>query len=204
MKVEIKNTKIFTVNINCKYHWRKLPKFIKFMRENYLNFKFNADLSGADLRDADLSGADLRGADLRDADLSGADLTGAYLTGAELRGADLTGADLTGAYLSGADLTGAYLSGADLTGANKNTPEKLTIKDFMFVQGLGSVDRVTYFYDTEEIGLVIKCGCFYGTEKAFEKKVKETHKNGQYANEYLSMLKVVKIRFSRGKNADNK
>lgn len=139
MRVEIKNTKIFTVDKNCKYHWSKLPKFIKFMKENFLTFKF-----------------------------------------------------------------GAYLSGVYLSGADKNTPEKLTIKDFMLVQGLGSANRVTYFYDTEEIGLVIQCGCFYGTEKAFKKAVKETHKDGQYAKEYLSMLKVVKIRFSRGNNADNK
>ena len=97
------------------------------------------------------------------------------------------------------DLRGANLCGADLCGANKNTPEKLTIKDFMLVQGLGSQDRTTYFFNTEEIGIVVRCGCFYGTEKAFKKAVKETHKDGQFAKEYLSMLKVVKIRFSREK-----
>ena len=69
----------------------------------------------------------------------------------------------------------------------------------MSVQGLGSQNRTTYFYDTEEIGIVVQCGCFYGTEKAFKKQVKETHKDGQFAKEYLSMLKVVKIRFSREK-----
>ena len=177
MRVEIKSTKVFTVDINCKYHWSKLPKFIKFLRENYINFKWGADLS-----DADLSGADLRGAYLSDADLSGADLRGAYLSGADLRGADLRG---------------AYLISADLSGANKNTPEKIKIIDFMSVQGLGSEDRQTLFFKTE-IGIVIQCGCFYGTEKAFRKAVKETHRSGQYAKEYLSMLKVVKIRFSRG------
>jgi hypothetical protein len=176
MRIEIKNTTIFTCDINCKYHWSKLPKFIKFLKENYINFKYGADLSGAYLRGADLRGADLSGADLR--------------------GADLRGADLRGAYLSGAYLRGAYLSGAYLRGANKNTPDKIKILDFMSISGLGSVDRTTYFYKTE-IGLIIQCGCFYGTEKAFKKAVKDTHKDGQYAKEYLSMLKVVKIRFSR-------
>ena len=92
-----------------------------------------------------------------------------------------------------------YLYGADLRGADKSTPEKLTIKDFMLIQGLGSQDRTTFFFNTEEIGIVIRCGCFYGTEKAFKKAVKETHKDGQFAKEYLSMLEVVKIRFSREK-----
>jgi len=243
MKTEIKNTKIFTVDRDCKYHWSKLPRFIKFMRENYLTFRYgayliDADLIGANLTDADLIGANLTGADLRGADLTGADLTGAslrgaylrganliganltgadlrgaylrgaYLIGANLTGADLTGADLTGASLRGADLRGANLTGAnlrgaylrdaDLTGADKNIPEKLTIKDFMLVQGLGSANRTTFFYDTEEIGVVVRCGCFWGTEKAFKNAVKETHKDGQYAKEYLKMLEVVKIRFARG------
>ena len=134
--------------------------------------------------------------------LRGANLRGADLRGANLRGADLRGADLYGADLYGADLRGASLRGADLRGADKKTPEKLTIKDFMMVQGLGSQNRTTYFYDTEEIGIVVQCGCFYGTEKAFKKAVKETHKDGQFAKEYLSMLKVVKIRFSREKQND--
>jgi uncharacterized protein YjbI with pentapeptide repeats len=209
MRVEIKNTKIFTVDVSCKYHWSKLPRFIKIMKEKYLIFKLGANLRGADLRgadlcdaylcDADLRGADLYGANLCDADLSGANLYGANLRGANLRGAYLYDADLRGANLYGADLYGANLRGADLRGADKNTPTKLKIKDFMSVQGLGSNDRVTFFFDTEEIGLVIRCGCFYGTEKEFRKAVKETHKDGQFAKEYLAMLEVVKIRFSRGK-----
>ena len=146
MRITIKNTKIFTVSVNCKYHWSKLPKFIEFLKNNFISFKW--------------------------------------------------GADLRGAYLKGADLTGADLRGADLTGADKNTPEKIKILDFMSVQGLGSQDRQTLFYKTE-IGLVVQCGCFYGTEKAFRKAVKETHGTGQYAKEYLTMLKVVKVRFSR-------
>ena len=130
--------------------------------------------------------------------LRGANLRGANLYGANLRGANLYGTDLRGANLYGTDLYGANLYGSDLRGANKNTPEKLTIKDFMLVQGLGSQNRTTYFYNTEEIGIVVQCGCFFGTEKAFKKQVKETHGTGQFAKEYLEMIKVVKIRFSRG------
>ena len=177
----IKNFTIFKCGRKEKYHWSKLPKFKKLMQNKIFN------LRGANLRGADLRGANLRGADLR---------------GADLYGADLYGADLYGADLYGADLRGASLRGADLRGADKKTPEKLTIKDFMMVQGLGSQNRTTYFYDTEEIGIVVQCGCFYGTEKAFKKAVKETHKDGQFAKEYLSMLKVVKIRFSREKQND--
>ena len=107
--------------------------------------------------------------------------------------ADLSRADLRGADLRGADLRGANLSRADLRGANK---EKIEIKDFMIVQGLGSYDRTTYIYDTE-IGIIIQCGCFYGTEKEFKKQLKETHGDNQYSKEYEEMLKLVHIRFSR-------
>ena len=184
----IKNFTIFKCSRKEKYHWSKLPKLIKLMRRELLYLR-GADLRGADLREADLCGANLREADLYGADLRGADL----------RGADLCGANLYGADLREADLREANLREADLCEATKKTPEKLTIKDFMSVQGLGSQNRTTYFYDTEEIGIVVQCGCFYGTEKAFKKQVKETHKDGQFAKEYLSMLKVVKIRFSREK-----
>ena len=68
----------------------------------------------------------------------------------------------------------------------------------MSVQGLGSLDRQTIFYKTE-IGVIVQCGCFYGTEKEFKKAVKERHQDGQYAKEYLTMLKVVEVRFSREK-----
>ena len=179
----IKNFTIFKCSRKEKYHWSKLPKLKKLMQNECF------DLRGANLCGADLCGADLCGANLREANLYRADLCGANLYRANLYRADLREANLYR----------ADLYRADLCGANKNTPEKLTIKDFMLVQGLGSQDRTTYFFNTEEIGIVVRCGCFYGTEKAFKKAVKETHKDGQFAKEYLSMLKVVKIRFSREK-----
>ena len=53
----IKNLKIFTVNVNCKYHWAKLPKMIQIMQESFLRFPCFANLEGANLRGANLRGA---------------------------------------------------------------------------------------------------------------------------------------------------
>ncbi len=104
---------------------------------------FEADLSGAILRDASIFGVDLlelpagfelRGVKLRDvrigsgaprvavclrgADLRGAHLRGANLRDADLRGVDLRDADLQDAILEGADLGGrANLQRANLSGA---------------------------------------------------------------------------------------
>ena len=111
-----------------------------------------------------------------------------FLYGANLYGANLRGADLRGANLYGADLRGA-----DLRGING---EKVSIKDFMIVTGLGSQNRQTFIFYTN-IGIVLQCGCFFGTEKEFKKKVKETHKGTNYEKEYMGMLKLAKIRFSR-------
>lgn len=111
-----------------------------------------------------------------------------FLYGANLRGADLCGANLCGADLRGADLCGAFLCGIN--------GEKVSIKDFMIVTGLGSQNRQTFIFHTN-IGIVLQCGCFFGTEKEFKKKVKETHKGTNYEKEYMGMLKLAKIRFSR-------
>ena len=77
--------------------------------------------------------------------------------------------------------------------------KEVIVSEFMSVCGLGSADRNTLIFNTN-IGIVIQCGCFYGTEKQFRKQVKETHGNNNYSKEYLEMLKLAKIRFSRGKD----
>ena len=124
------------------------------------------------------SDADLRYADLRYADLCGADLCGADLRDANLRGADLCDADLRDAKLRPID------------------DKEVIIKDFMSVYGLGSQNRQTLIFDTN-IGLVLQCGCFYGTEEKFEDKVKGTHQGTNFEKEYLKMLELAHIRFSR-------
>ena len=135
-----------------------------------------ADLSGADLRDANLRGAYLSGADLRDAYLYGANLSGAYL-----RGADLRGADLRDAYLRGADL-----SGADLRDAGKIT----SVDDILLIGPIGSRADYTHIYRTDK-GIFIKCGCFFGTVEEFASKVKDTHGDNKYANQYLKVIYFV-------------
>lgn len=170
-----------------------------------------ANLSSVDLRSANLKFADLRSADLNsaslvDTDLSYADLRGANLSSADMRFTNLFGADLTCACLRNAKLGSASsnyikLIHTDLSQAELNpiNDEKVLIEDFMSVQGLGSNNRQTLIFKTN-IGIVVQCGCFYGTEKQFRKRVKETHGDNNYAKEYLEMLKLAKIRFSRGKD----
>lgn len=112
---------------------------------------------------------------------------------ANLRSADLSYADLRYADLSCADLRSANLSYAKL----KPIDDKdIVIKDFMSACGLGSQNRQTLIFNTN-IGIVLKCGCFYGTEKAFKKQVEETHKGTNYEQEYLKMLELAHVRFSR-------
>ena len=171
--VFIKNLKVFNCSINESFHWSKLPKLKEKMSEEVLIFNSSADLRYADLSSADLSSADLRYADLRYANLSSADLR--Y---ADLRYADLSSANLSSAKLKPID------------------DKEVIIKDFMSVCGLGSCNRQTLIFNTN-IGIVLQCGCFYGTEKAFKKQVKETHKGTNYEKEYLEMLKLAHIRFQR-------
>ena len=151
----------------------------------------DAYLRGADLRDAYLSGAYLRGAYLSGADLSGADLRDAYLRGANLRGADLRGADLRDANLRGADLRGADLRDANLRDADLRDAGKITsVDDILLIGPIGSRADYTHIYRTDK-GIFIKCGCFFGTVEEFASKVKDTHGDNKYANQYLKVIDFV-------------
>ena len=92
-------------------------------------------------------------------------------------------ANLRSADLSFADISSADLSSADLRSAN-------TTKRYIQIGCIGSNKRITtYCFDDD----IIWCGCFKGTLKEFENRVKETHKNNkQYLAEYMGFIKYIK------------
>ena len=45
----------------------------------------------------------------------------------------------------------------------------------------------------------MKCGCFYGTLEKFREKVRETHKDSKYAQEYLMIADLMELHFDGGK-----
>ena len=165
-----------------------------YLRGAYLQ---GADLRGADLRGAYLQGAYLRGAYLQGADLQGADLQGAYLWGADLQGADLQGAylqcaDLWGAHLQGAYLWGAHLQGAYLQGGADGEKIPLVGNRPGIQSGpIGSRSDYLVGYVTEK-GLMVQAGCFFGTDKEFLAKVKETHDGNKHAKEYEAAIAFIR------------
>jgi hypothetical protein len=143
------------------------------------------------LRDADLRDAYLRDADLSGANLSGANLSGAYLRDANLRGANLSGANLRDANLRGADLSGANLRDADLSDAGKIK----SVDDILLIGPIGSRADYTHIYRTDK-GVYVKCGCFFGTVDEFASKVKDTHGDNKYANQYFKVIDFVNKYFA--------
>ena len=207
--IKIKNLKVFNCDISSSFHWSKSPKLLNKMKNESLVFPRHADLRHADLSSADLRCADLRCANLSHAILRGANLSHAILRGANLSHAILSEADLRFAILSEADLDSTFLMDSNLSHADlsyaKLRPidnKNVIIKDFMSVHGLGSQNRSTLIFNTN-VGIVIQCGCFYGTEKEFREQVKRTHGSNNYAKEYLEMLELAKIRFNRSIKSDN-
>ena len=154
--------------------------------------KRGANLRCANLRCANLGGAYLRGAYLRGADLGDANLRGADLGGANLGGAYLRGADLGGANLRGADLGGADLGDAYLRCAGKIT----SVDDILLIGPIGSRADYTHIYRTDK-GVYVKCGCFFGTVDEFASKVKYTHGDNKYANQYLKVIDFVNKYFEK-------
>ena len=148
----------------------------------------SADLSNADLFNADLSNADLSNANLSNADLFNADLSNADLFNADLSNADLSNAKLSNADLFNAKLFNAKLSNADLSNADLSYAK--TDKRYIQIACIGSrKGMTTYCFEDDKIW----CGCYQGTLKEFEARVRETHKgNKQYLAEYLGWIKYVK------------
>ena len=122
----------------------------------------------------------------RGANLRGADLSGANLRDADLSGANLSDADLSGANLRDADLSGAYLSGA---GKIKS------VDDILLIGLIGSRADYTHIYRTDK-GVYVKCGCFFGTVDEFASKVKDTHGDNKYANQYFKVIDFVNKYFA--------
>ena len=102
---------------------------------------------------------------------------------------DWSGADLTGVDLGNANLDNANLRGADLTNANLTDAyltNTINFSPFVCIGPIGS--RLGY----TTISLVkdeVVCGCFVGTLKEFEQRVKETHnENPLHLAEYTAVI----------------
>ena len=76
-------------------------------------------------------------------------------------------------------------------------------RDYMCFGSFGSVGRTTTIFRTNS-GIGVRCGCFYGNLEEFREKVKETHKDNDFAEEYLAIADIGAMRFEGGaNNADN-
>ena len=67
--------------------------------------------------------------------------------------------------------------------------------DYICFKGFGSENRNTIMFKTKKGDIYVCCGCFRGSLKEFEEKVKETHGNTKYAKEYFVCIEAAKIHF---------
>ena len=67
--------------------------------------------------------------------------------------------------------------------------------DYVTIKGIGSIFRLTTAFRTKNNGVSVCCGCFYGTLQEFEEKVKQTHGDTKYGNEYIAFISLIKIHF---------
>lgn len=70
--------------------------------------------------------------------------------------------------------------------------------DYATVGGFGSEQRTTTFFRQKDGTVSVKCGCFYGTLEEFRGKVKKTHKDSKYAQEYLMIADLMELHFAGG------
>ncbi len=119
-------------------------------------------------------------------DLRGANLRGAYLSGADLSGADLYEADLGGAYLRGANLRGANLREANLYEAD------LRGAGAIWSCGPGGSRYDMCYFVQHADGLMVNCGCFWGTLAEFEAAVEEGHGDNEHGRYYRAVIEAAK------------
>ena len=104
----------------------------------------------------------------------------------DLRNTNLKGADLSLANLSYANLYEADLSKTEFYSTNLYK----TKGNFVGVENIGSKNDTThYFYNNNRI----ICGCFDGTMKEFEDKIKEIYKeNDKEYKQYMIVIDTLK------------
>jgi uncharacterized protein YjbI with pentapeptide repeats len=95
------------------------------------------------------------------------------------------------AYLGGADLRRANLGGANLGDAGRIA----SVDDILLIGPIGSRADYTHIYRTDK-GVYVKCGCFFGTVDEFASKVKDTHGDNKYANQYFKVIDFVNKYFA--------
>ena len=76
--------------------------------------------------------------------------------------------------------------------------------DYAIVGGFGSEQRTTTFFRQKDGTVGVRCGCFYGTLEEFRGKVKKTHKDSKYAQEYLMIAHLMELHFAGGKEDDER
>ena len=69
--------------------------------------------------------------------------------------------------------------------------------DYTYIHGFGSEQRTTTFYRQKDGTVGVKCGCFTGNLQEFREKVKETHRNSKYAEEYLMIADLMELHFKK-------
>ena len=76
--------------------------------------------------------------------------------------------------------------------------------DYAIVGGFGSEQRTTTFFRQKDGTVGVRCGCFYGTLEEFRGKVKKTHKDSKYGQEYLMIADLMELHFAGGKEDDER
>lgn len=70
-------------------------------------------------------------------------------------------------------------------------------RDWASVVSFGSRDDSTTFFRCKDGKIRVACGCFFGTIKEFKKRVKEEHSDNKFGKEYLKLIELMKLRFSK-------
>lgn len=70
-------------------------------------------------------------------------------------------------------------------------------RDWASAESFGFRDSSTTFFRCKDGKVRVACGCFFGTIKEFKKRVKEDHSDDKFGKEYLKLIELMKLRFSK-------
>lgn len=70
--------------------------------------------------------------------------------------------------------------------------------DYLCIGPIGSRSDYTTFYNTEDQGIWVTCGCFNGSIDDFKRQMKKTHpRRSQYRKEYTDAIRMAKMKLTK-------
>ena len=178
----------------------KLSK-LRLIEANFTNSEFdNVIISDSYLNSTNLSCTKIKNTHFVNTIFHNSNFVGSSIDNSQFLRCGLEHALFCMSYIRNSEFKSIRMWNTNFIGArfNKVSYQDSIIKnthDVACIGNIGSRESYTTVFNTNK-GILVSCGCFFGTLEEFKKEVLKTHKNSPtYKKEYLDMINYIQKRF---------